>query len=146
MPKIQDYFWLTVYKTDTCWLWFGTTYEAGYGQYSYENKIQSAHRVSWQMHYGPIPEGLIVCHKCDVPQCVNPDHLFLGTHKTNAEDRESKGRSNYDIRKRRQPGTHCSKGHELTVDNIYARTRGRGDCKICAKTRANERYKRLTGK
>lgn len=76
-----------------CWLWIGAVDRKGYGQMNRENighKI--AHRFSWEYYIGPIPDGLFVCHKCDIPSCVNPDHLFLGTAKQNTEDSIRKGR------------------------------------------------------
>ena len=79
-----------------CWLWERSTAGKGYNQYgriSYNKRVQRAHRVSWQIHNGPIPVGMLVCHKCDTPLCVNPDHLFLGTHKENMRDMVNKGRS-----------------------------------------------------
>jgi hypothetical protein len=64
----------------------------GYGHYWFNRKTIRAHRVSYQLYVGPIPSGMFVCHKCDTPPCVNPDHLFLGTQVDNATDRQAKGR------------------------------------------------------
>lgn len=72
-----------------CWLWTGPTDPGGYGQIGHAGR---AHRRSWITSNGDIPRGLHVLHRCDVPGCVNPDHLFLGTPKDNAQDREAKGR------------------------------------------------------
>ncbi len=78
-----------------CWLWTASWDTLGYGSIveSVTNHIQRAHRVSWELHRGPIPTGLCVLHKCDTPACVNPDHLFLGTHQENMTDRNKKGRA-----------------------------------------------------
>jgi len=77
-----------------CWLWTASCWENGYGQISLPNtfKIVGAHVASWMLHQGPIPEGLFVCHSCDMPPCVNPEHLFLGTQKENMQDAARKGR------------------------------------------------------
>lgn len=88
----QDRFWRFVTKTDTCWIWAGAKSDKRYGFFKIQNKMLKAHRLSYELHKGDIPEGVLVCHSCDNPPCVNPDHLFLGTHKTNAEDRMQKGR------------------------------------------------------
>jgi len=78
-----------------CWLWTGdTNSKGGYGRAFLDGGVMMAHRFSWIAHHGHIPDGAIVCHRCDTPACVNPDHLFLGTTKTNADDREHKGRGN----------------------------------------------------
>ena len=79
-----------------CWEWTAHKNWLGYGRIgeSVTRKILYAHRVSYAIHYGPIPDGLCVLHKCDNPGCVRPDHLFLGTEKDNAIDRQNKGRSN----------------------------------------------------
>lgn len=77
-----------------CWLWEGAL--AGkYGVIVQDGKNLSAHRYSWELHNGDIPNGLWVLHKCDTPSCVNPDHLFLGTAKDNMQDALRKGRLNY---------------------------------------------------
>jgi hypothetical protein len=88
----MDRFWSKVDKTENCWNWTAGTYEKGYGLYSIKNRNYRAHRVSYEMHKGPIPEGMLVLHQCDNPRCVRPDHLFLGTNADNMADKIAKGR------------------------------------------------------
>lgn len=76
-----------------CWLWTGARNHNGYGIMNYGRKALRAHRVSYQVAKGEIPDGIQVCHSCDTPRCVNPDHLWLGTNKDNALDATSKGRN-----------------------------------------------------
>lgn len=78
-----------------CWLWLGTVVRKGHGTFyvNSENRKLRAHRVAYELFKGPIPEGLHVLHRCDVPCCVNPAHLFLGTHDQNMADMKRKGRA-----------------------------------------------------
>lgn len=75
-----------------CTLWMKTL-AVGYGQISWRGRLIGAHRLAWIINRGPIPSGLFVCHKCDVPSCINPAHLFLGTARENNADKHTKGRT-----------------------------------------------------
>jgi hypothetical protein len=89
-------FWDLVEKTDGCWLWKGSTasYRLGYGSFHPDADTRvRAHRYSYELHYGRVPDGLYVLHRCDTPACVRPDHLWLGSKAENNSDRALKGRS-----------------------------------------------------
>lgn len=85
-------FWDAVEKTDMCWMWKAGLSPKGYGWVKYRGKARRAHRVAWELTYGPIPQRMNVLHRCDIPACVRPDHLFLGTQRDNILDAIEKGR------------------------------------------------------
>lgn len=124
MPKartpIEDRFWPKVDKRgpDDCWLWNSTKNEHGYGLIGAGGKYGGmilAHRFSWELHRGDIPEGHCALHKCDTPACVNPGHLFLGTRADNNADMEAKGRAV----KVGSPGEKNA-ASKLTADDVLA--------------------------
>jgi hypothetical protein len=76
-----------------CWLWSGSRSGLeGYGSIRIDGANVRAHRASWRIHNGPVPDGMCVCHRCDTPSCINPAHLFLGTNADNNWDKSRKGR------------------------------------------------------
>lgn len=100
-----------------CWEWTGHKNHGGYGRVRRGGKDLTAHRYSWMIHHGEIPVGMLVCHSCDNPRCVNPAHLFLGSHRHNAQDRSIKKRN------RNQSGSkhNCAKLTEPQVLDIRNR-------------------------
>lgn len=130
VPLINESkFWKKVNKLsdDECWLWIAHKIPSGYGQFNAMGKIMRAHRVSWILKNGPIPPEKVICHKCDNPSCVNPNHLFLGTLKDNSRDMIKKGRCVNKLK------THCPKGHEYSGKNLYIKPNGHRYCKECRK-------------
>ena len=93
-PDIIKRFMDKVKITDTCWLWTASMKTERYGAFNLNKKIQFSHRVAYRLFIGEIPDNMEVCHQCDVTTCVNPKHLFLGTHKDNMMDSAKKGRLN----------------------------------------------------
>lgn len=120
-----------------CWLYTGAKNSHGYGTLNFRGRQNIAHRVSWTLHRGEIPPGQWVLHRCDVPRCCNPDHLFLGDAKVNNADMVAKGRHS------RQQRTHCPQGHPYAGENLILNKRGARvfrACRIC-KRNAERRSK-----
>jgi HNH endonuclease len=108
-----------------CWLWDGSLNMYGYGKIKVDGKVWGAHRISFILHIGEMPDGMLVCHKCDNPSCVNPKHLFLGSPRDNTID---------SVRKNRHANTKtisCPKGHRYTIENTRIDRKGSRTCKIC---------------
>ncbi len=120
----------------TCWEWLGSK-TLGYGTF-YTQRQTRAHRVSYELFVSKIPNGLLVCHKCDNRGCVRPDHLFLGTYLDNNRDCVLKGRK-ADVMSTR---THCPKGHEYSLINTYLSPKGFRNCKACRKETNREWWRK----
>jgi hypothetical protein len=125
--KIRELFFARVIARPRCWFWIGSKDKNGYGTMTYSptRKVFKAHRVSYEIFKGPIPDGLHVRHSCDHPWCVNPQHLLVGTHKENMRDVMIRGR-HHNKRK-----THCIRGHELAGENLMVSKNGKRFCRVC---------------
>ena len=116
-----------------CWLYRGSLGPLGYAQVYRDGRRWMAHRLTYTLWRGEIPEGMQVCHSCDVRHCLNPDHLWLGTNLQNQLD---------SIAKRRHANltkTHCPNGHEYTPENTRLRDGVKRECKTCNRIRLRRR-------
>jgi hypothetical protein len=127
-------FWSFVARDgDCCWDWRGAKLRHdGRGRFMLRGKARLAPRVSWAIANNAEPQGY-VCHSCDNPSCVNPEHLFVGTQFDNMRDMSRKGRS------RNRLKTHCPHGHEYTAENTYRGPSGHRQCRAC-RSAASLRY------
>lgn len=129
-------FWERVEKTETCWLWTGAT-NGGYGQLKVNRTIALAHRISYELHVGPIPAGLVIDHLCRVTSCVNPAHLEPVPQRINV----LRGISPAAMQARQ---THCKDGHEFTPENTIRDSRNKRRCRTCSN--ASDRRRRQLAK
>ena len=141
---LAERFWTKVQvgTPDECWLWIAAIDTTGYGVINEGGRGRKlyAHRVSYDLNVGPIPEGLELLHACDVRACVNPAHLSVGTRADNLQDASAKGR----LVGRYSGMTHCTRGHEFTPENTRLRRRAGGgrSCRTCDRDRMRIRRAR----
>ena len=131
--RTKELFWSKVDTSGECWVWQACRSAFGYGRIRIEGKEYRAHRVSYIWEYGPIPDGVEVCHRCENPPCVRPSHLFLGSHSVNMTDASTKGRNATHLYPERRPrgerhgNTHLKVGdvdeiRKLALSGIPQRT------------------------
>lgn len=110
-----------------CWIWIGTCDADGYGVICISGKTKRVSRLSWELYNGSIPQKMLVCHQCDIKPCINPYHLFLGTHADNANDFYRKGRSAQlkltatdiqNIRKDRRPRKEIAEEYKISIHYV----------------------------
>jgi hypothetical protein len=121
-----------------CWLWIGSTSRSGYGKMLQCEKLRPATHIALELSGRPLPKGMIACHHCDVPACVNPAHLFHGTQSGNIQDCIGKGRfviPPVNFKGRDRPKLQCCNGHALEGKNLRIDKHGVRICKACKRER-----------
>lgn len=144
MDGLRRRFERKVRQSAECWTWTGTKSYQGYGSLRNESgQMEKAHRVAWRIYVGEIPlgsgpHGTCVLHRCDNPSCVNPKHLFLGSNRENAIDRQRKGRTkSLDLGpKKNAARPTCPRGHLVNDCNTGRRLNGSRYCRVCQAARA----------
>jgi hypothetical protein len=126
-----------------CCNFTGAISKYGYGVVGFNGKVIGAHRAMYLATFGEFDRSLCVCHRCDNRKCINPNHLFLGTHMDNIHDMISKGRRKYrNGQTNAMALTHCYRGHEFTPETTTLNKKGHRSCKICQSITSKERYKK----
>jgi len=125
-----------------CWEYGGKIRTDGYGSVYINDGTRKgtqalAHRVVYEGMVGLIPEGMFLCHHCDNPRCIRPDHLFVGTDADNKADMYAKGRHSHGETHWLSKVTHCPQGHPYSGHNLYVRNCGRRMCRACSNARRN---------
>lgn len=143
-PSFLNRFWAKIEKKapNECWEWKGSFQTTGYGNIEVKGKRFLPHRISYVIHNEDIKEGMFICHRCDNRKCVNPNHLFQGSHHDNMQDCYNKGRAafqstdpnKWDIGSLRRDLEYCKRGHLFDEANTGIQTKGRY-CKICERDR-----------
>lgn len=135
-PNTEQDFWNKALPLDGgCWEWqSGPKTKGKHGRFRFNGKYDGAHRVAYLLTHGQITPGMYICHTCDNPSCVNPEHLYEGTNQDNQIDAVERGQHWY-INPHIQK-THCSRGHEYSEENTYYKPKnGHRDCKTCLNMR-----------
>ena len=149
-PTLKERLLAQIEEINGCWLWNGGLNSTGYGRMFRDGRYVFVHRLSYEVHVGPIEGGLHVLHHCDTPRCVRPEHLFLGTMSDNMLDASAKGRlpclNSYERQR-----TQCDSGHVYTLFTMKKDKNGYRICTICLarkreRKREKEREKRRNAK
>lgn len=133
---VAERFNAKVDRSKDCWIWMAAKCSKQYGQLRVAGKNVAAHRLAWELANGQAPPAdKQVCHHCDNPSCVRPDHRFLGTNQENADDMVAKGRA-YNQKKKA-----CIHGHPFDEANTYISADGRRSCNTCREARAAKYFR-----